>query len=300
VDNQWAHRRNCRASTSDQWPTVHTLVFAPRLHGAAVDVAGIGPLALFLGNEARAGHIDEAIAHLERTCTTLAEMDKNLRVKASNKLKPSVAEILRRAKNHHYDALARLVDLAPDQTSKQLIHGMLDSPLFAERAREFGSNLSVIPRVIGIGPFPEVLVPASPPIPPAEVTDSATNAPTGEGAAAQTRARHAAQVILTLDTCTREFEAATLSAYEAIRKHTAATNDDAAARAFSEATGFLVSESTVYRLKVGTYWVPPSQELCETIDKYTAARGTSTDLTKKHATYIAAKQASDDLKNARR
>jgi hypothetical protein len=105
-------------SFADQWTTVHVLTFAPRLHGAAIDIAGIRHLARFLRLEADAGHIDHALAHLDHTCTSLTALNPNLRVKASNKLKGAVAAIVRRARDHHYDALARLVRISPEQTSK--------------------------------------------------------------------------------------------------------------------------------------------------------------------------------------
>lgn len=123
---------------------------------------------------------------------------------------------------------------------------------------------------------------------------------TGERASAQGHARHAEQVTLTLDTCTRVFEAATQSAYDAIRKHTGATNDAIAARLFTEAAGYPISESTLYRLKAGSNWRTPAKKLCAAIDEYTASFGPTYDLTKKHAAFTAAHQAVDDLKNARR
>ncbi|OZD18168.1 hypothetical protein CH253_16915 [Rhodococcus sp. 06-156-3C] len=284
--------------TPDQWARVHALTFAPRLDGThATDVAGVRHLARFLRTEAETGQIDSALEHLGVTCTTLAPLDKNLRTKASNKLKSAVTAILRRADTRHYQQLAHLVRTAPPQTSTQLIHGLLDSALFADRAREFGHHLDLTPRVIGTGTFPEILTThhATPPPPPTPTPSDPVHAdePSGSGDVSENDRRR----IRARETMTRrlrQFEHAADSAYHLIRRHTGTKNDDHIAR-----TLFAISRSSFYRLKARDNWEPIRPELCAAIDSYGTTIGMQFELTAKQKAFAAAQQEHDDAQHAR-
>ncbi|WP_338890269.1 hypothetical protein [Rhodococcus sovatensis] len=284
-------------SFTDQWPTVHVLTFAPRLTGTyETDVAGVRHLARFLRIEAETGQIDDAIDHLGVTCGSLAPLDKNLRVKASNKLKGAVTAILRRADDRHYEKLAHLVRIAPPQTSAQLIRGLLDSALFADRAREFGHQLNVIPRVIGTGTFHEILThldsaPQPAPTGPGPGVPPATTGlpPVTENDLRRIRARQ------DLEDRRRDFERVTDAAYHAIRRRADSKND-----AYLGQTLFGISRSGFYRLKSGSSWEPPGPDLCAAIDAQAGAIGEKPfDLTARQEAYAAALQEEDDARHAR-
>ncbi|KZF10828.1 hypothetical protein A2J03_21055 [Rhodococcus sp. EPR-157] len=281
----------------EQWPTVHVLTFAPRLTGTyETDVAGVRHLARFLRIEAETGQIDGAIDHLRITCESLEPLDKNLRVKASNKLKGAVTAILRRADDRHYAQLAYLVRIAPPQTSAQLIHGLLDSALFAERAREFGHQLNVIPRVIGAGTFHEILTHLDSTPWPEPTRSGPTGPPETTGLPTVTendlrriRARQ------DLEDRRRDFERATDAAYHAIRRRADSKNDAHLGQAL-----FGISRSGFYRLKSGSSWEPPGPDLCAAIDAQGKAMGEKPfDLTARQQAYAAALQEEDDARHAR-
>lgn len=276
-------------SYAADWNRVHVLTFAPRLTGTKrTDVAGLRHLARFLRNEAEAGHIDDALVHLHATCSAVADLDKNKRVKASNKLKGSVSAILRRAQSQHYDQLADLVRIAPPQTTIQLVHGLLDSPLFADRAREFAHRLNIIPRLIGTGTFPEILDPAAPqPIPPPPTV--VFSPPPGITDGIQ-RLVHAAQ---RLKECRRALEQASDQAYHAIRRHAGSKNDEYVASLLH------LSPSGFYRLKARDAWEPPSLTLCRAVDNHGRAIEQNFELVKLRSDFEKAKQAEDDARHAR-
>ncbi|GEM_PF-1020601 len=282
-------------SFTELWPTIYVLTFAPRLNGTRKsDVAGLRHLGRFLRTEAETGHIDEAIEHLDATCEALAVLDSNLRVKASNKLEGAVTAILRRAQDRHYEQLARLVGTAPSQTSAQLIHGLLDSALFADRARELGHHLNITPRVIGIGTFPDILVPVgtTPHLPPASVPE---HPEPREPPELTVNGHQAARAIENLADRRRDLERATDNAYHAIRRHAHSANDKHLAWQL-----FGKSQATFYRLKAGPNWRPPARELCADIDRHGEAIGQSFGLTALHRNFTAAEQAVDDARHSRR
>ncbi|MBY4036603.1 hypothetical protein HQO38_23655 [Rhodococcus fascians] len=275
-------------SFSDQWPTVYALTFAPRSSGKT-DAEGVRLLARFLRAEAETGTLDDAIAHLGMTWSALSQLNKKTRAKASHKLTGPVTAILRRAHDRHYDRLANLIRTTPTELTAQLIQGLLDSALFAERAQEFGDRLDLAPRVIASGTFKEVLVRHDSSAQGASCSsmyDESSNS-----AAYDERLIHA---LRRLEQRRNEFEQATDRAYRTIRRIQDSRDD-----AHLGQTLFSISRSAFYRLKAGTTWSAPGPALCAAVDAHGAAVGRQFGLAAAQRAYAAANQEADDARHAR-
>ncbi|OAK56245.1 hypothetical protein [Rhodococcoides kyotonense] len=288
----------------DTWPTVYGLTFAPRLLGTQqVDVAGFWHLARFIRFEAERGRVDDALEHLHRTCLRVADLSKKLAHNASNRMKGAVSAVLRRAQEYHYDTLAGLVDIAPSQTSTQLIHGLLDNALFAHRAQELGHRLRVRPRVIGTGTFPEILDPVGDTTAPPRrtVTESDRSVPEGQSRSVlgdggletpDAAARVGAAFQRFVDR-RREFMQATNTAFDRLEQHFPDMNRTVRAERFG------VSRTTFEKLIASKYWRPPNEELCRRIDAVGSDIGCDFGLVSSLRSYETAEQDFEDASKPR-
>ncbi|TFI43034.1 hypothetical protein E4P29_12395 [Rhodococcus sp. 1R11] len=275
-------------SFADQWPTVYTLTFAPRSSGKT-DAEGVRLLARFLRTEAETGTLDDALAHLAMTWSALSQLNKKARAKASHKLTGTVTAILRRAHDRHYDRLANMIRTTPIELTAQLIQGLLESALFAERAQEFGDRLSLAPKLIASGTFKEVLVrhdSSAQGVPCSSIFDESSNSAGYD--------QRLINALRGLEQRRNEFEQATDRAYRTIRRIEDSRDD-----AHLGQTLFSISRSAFYRLKAGTNWSAPGPALCAAVDAHGAAVGQHFGLAAAQRAYAAAVQEADDARHSR-
>ncbi|WP_141214686.1 MULTISPECIES: ATP-binding protein [unclassified Rhodococcus (in: high G+C Gram-positive bacteria)] len=191
----------------------------------------------------------------------------------------------------HHPALLELTPdmfsaVADDQLRRYLTTlPLLDSRQFAERARDFGNRLDIIPRGTGTGTFHEILSPHDGSIhpPDSRVPDELT--------AYQERLVRALQ---RLEARRGDLERATDEAYRSIRRAAGSEDDDQLGR-----TLFSISRSAFYRLKAGSSWSAPGRKLCADIDAHGDTIGERFDLTRLQDSYAAAAQEADDARHSR-
>lgn len=191
---------------------------------------------------------------------------------------------------HHPALLELTTDMFAAVADNQLRQFLENLPIlgtrqFAERARDFGHRLDIVPRGIGTGTFHELLSPH----------DNSTHPPNARGPDELTAyQQRLVRALRRVEERRGDLERATDEAYRAIRRAANSKDDDRLGR-----TLFSISRSAFYRLNAGSSWSAPGRKLCADIDAHGDTIGERFDLTRLHDAYIAAAEEADDARHAR-